>query len=195
MKRILPVGLVAVVSWAAGAAVSDAQVFVRAPFVRVQVGPGVSIRAPFFRFYSPPDGPVYVYPPGFVPPPPFAFAPGPQVAPAVVNASPANSPPLPMPKVSPPAPAPVIESPPTALQGGQVMTLRQFATTFQPKAGAYEVDLINPVTKQPTKVRFTLPDGTPRRVQVRDDELEFRYGPLRFVRIEFDRDGAQVVSR
>jgi hypothetical protein len=32
-------------------------------------------------------------------------------------------------------------------------------------------------------------------VNVRRDEIEFRYGVLRFVRIEFDKDGAQVISR
>jgi hypothetical protein len=77
----------------------------------------------------------------------------------------------------------------------QPMTLDQFAKTFQAKGGSYDVDLINPVTNQPTKVRFTLPEGAPRNVHVRPNEIEFRYGVLRFVRIEFDKDGAQVVSR
>ena len=38
-------------------------------------------------------------------------------------------------------------------------------------------------------------DGTPRRVMVRRNEIEFDYGLRRFVRIEFDQDGAQVISR
>ena len=75
------------------------------------------------------------------------------------------------------------------------MTPDEFAKTFQPKPGSYEVTLLNPVTNQPTPVRFTLPDGSPKRVLVHRREIEFEYGFRRFVRIQFDRDGATVVSR
>jgi hypothetical protein len=44
-------------------------------------------------------------------------------------------------------------------------------------------------------VRFSLPEGTPRRVVVRENEIEFRYGLRQFVRIQFDEDGALVTSR
>jgi hypothetical protein len=44
-------------------------------------------------------------------------------------------------------------------------------------------------------VRFTLPEGTPTRVQLLPDGVEFTYGPRRFVRIQFDDDGAFVTSR
>jgi hypothetical protein len=162
-----------------GASEAQAQVFIRAPFVRVQVGPGVWVRAPFVNLFVPPAAPVYGYPPAYVAPssPAVEVAPQPGVVP--------NAPATQDPKLVIPAPA----------QPPQPMSLDQFAKTFQAKGGSYEVDLINPVTNQPTKVRFTLPDGTPRNVHVRPNEIEFRYGVLRFVRIEFDKDGAQVVSR
>ena len=50
-------------------------------------------------------------------------------------------------------------------------------------------------TNQPTTVRFCLPEGTPRRVIVKRDSIEFVYGLRQWVRIEFDRDGATVTSR
>ena len=74
-------------------------------------------------------------------------------------------------------------------------SLEEFAKGFQPKAGSYEVTLLNPVTRQPTLVRFTLPEGTPRRVNTSRSGIEFDYGPRRYVRIQFDRDGAEIVTR
>ncbi len=200
MRRLVPISLSALAWWFAAAPPAGAQVFIRAPFVRVQVGPGVAVRAPFFSFYAPPAGPVYVpgpaYGPSVVIPPPSPYLP-----PATTAVPPAD-PQLPAtPPATPPAttlPMPkVLDGPPTGPPAppGQVVTLEQFAKTFQAKAGAYEVEVLNPVTKQPTKVRFTLPEGTPKRVEVRPREIEFRYGPFNFVRIEFDNDGAQVVTR
>jgi hypothetical protein len=106
--------------------------------------------------------------------------------------------PTPRIEVVPPAPVPngsVDLAPPVPSQAAAIMTLQQFAASFKPRGGSFDVDLINPVTKQPTKVHFTLPEGTPKRVIVNAQEVEFRYGLLHFVRIEFDRDGAQVVTR
>ena len=57
MKRMLLAGTFVLSCWIAAADVASAQVLVRAPFVRVQVGPGVSVQAPFFNFYAPPPGP------------------------------------------------------------------------------------------------------------------------------------------
>jgi hypothetical protein len=176
MKRIRLASLFAVACWIAVAADAQAQVFVRAPFVRVQVGPGVWVRAPFVNLFVPPAGPVYAYPPAYVVPASPAVESLPQPG-LVDGAPPAQSANL------------AVPAPPKA------MSLEQFAKTFQAKGGSFEADLINPVTNQPTKVRFTLPDGTPRSINVRRNEIEFRYGLLRFVRIEFDKDGAQVVSR
>lgn len=77
----------------------------------------------------------------------------------------------------------------------EALSLEAFAKSFEARKGNYEVVLMNPVSKQATPVRFSLPDGTPRQVQVTADALEFRYGPRQFVRIRFDQDGAEVVSR
>ena len=185
MKRSLAIIAFALGCWMAAESSAQAQVFVRAPFVRVQVGPGVGIRAPFVNLWLPSNPDPYYYPPGYVPPAPPAGA----VPPAGLGPEVAPPPALVAPKAGSDAP------PPAAGQQVQALTLDQFAKTFQAKAGSYEVDLVNPVTNQPTRVRFALPEGTPKNVHVRPREIEFRYGVLRFVRIEFDRDGAQVVSR
>jgi hypothetical protein len=221
---------------------ASAQVFVRAPFVRVQVGdPGVHVRAPFVNlnvpgnvYYPPVYGPVITQPPGYIelprstatlqlpaPPPNTTYVNPPIINPAPQSNEPApleilptprqangpDLPPIPQPKidpdllppqpVNPPAqfqPAPPIQIQPAPQQAVQAMTIEDFARTFQPKAGQYEVTLINPLTREPNQVRFTLPDGTPR-VSVFRRDIEFRYPGRGFVRIEFDRDGAQVISR
>jgi hypothetical protein len=179
MRRILLTSVLTAACLIAGASDAHAQVFVRAPFVRVQVGPGVWVRAPFVNLFFPSAAPIYTYPPGYPVPtsPATEVLPQPGLAPNPATAQDQ--------KVVMPAPG----------QPPQPMSLDQFAKTFQAKAGSYDVDLINPVTNQPTKVRFSLPEGAPRNVHVRPNEIEFRYGLLRFVRIEFDKDGAQVVSR
>jgi len=176
------------------ATASHAQVFIRAPFVRVGVGDGVSVRAPFVNLWIPPDGPYYgpgVYGPRvyYMPPPGVA-----------VQQPPAQQfPPTPQP-VQPPPPQPQPktikdDAPPQPVQPAQAPTLDAFAKSFQPKAGTYEVAILNPVSKQPTSVRFILPEGTPRRVHVTRDSIEWVYGLRQWVRIEFDRDGVQVTAR
>ncbi|MSU77839.1 MAG: hypothetical protein EXS16_07055 [Gemmataceae bacterium] len=157
-----------------GVSASEAQVVIRVPFVRINIGDGVSVRAPFVKVYVPPSGPVY--------PPPV-----------VVES-------LPPPVVIPGPKDPFLSveksfTPPLPIQPVQAPTLEQFSRTFQAKAGAYEVVIVNPITKQPTLVRFMLPEGEPRRVLVRRDAIEFVYGIGRWVRIEFDRDGVQVTTR
>jgi hypothetical protein len=197
VKRVLLAGLMAVGCWAAAATETPAQVLVRVPFVRVQVGPGVDVRAPFFSFSSPPSGPIlapgpaYVYPQGYVIPPPSVYIPPtpPATVPPVDVVPPAPAQ-VPSPTVPPPPPPP-----PAPATGAQAMTLDQFSKQFQPKAGTYDLDLLNPVTGQPTRVKFTLPEGTPKRVIVRNREIEFFYGIKHFVRIEFDREGAIVTTR
>ena len=73
--------------------------------------------------------------------------------------------------------------------------MESVARTFQPRAGSYDVSIINPLTGQPAAVRFTLPEGTPRRVIVGRDHIEFVYNLRQFVLIEFNRNGATVVAR
>jgi hypothetical protein len=162
----------------------QAQVFVRAPFVRVFVGPGVYVRAPFVNLAIPGPPPVYVVPPPsqYVPPPGTAVPPANQ-AHQGTQVPQQTAPP---PEADLPAPAPKALNHPT---------LEDFAKNFQAREGSYNVTIINPVTKAPTAVRFSLPEGQPRRVVVRQNEIEFHYGLRRFVRIQFDADGAVITSR
>jgi len=195
MKRTLILSAAILMGWLGFASVTEAQVFVRAPFVRVQVGGGGTyVRAPFVNLYFPPSGPVYADPPLY----------GPRVivgSPPIVQMPPADPfvppPPTPLP-MAVPQPLPQVvdpNAPPHPVQAVQVPTHDAFAKSFQAKGGSYDVTMINPVTKQPTQVRFTLPEGTPRRVIVERNEIEFFYGLRNFVRIQFDRDGAIVTSR
>lgn len=208
MKRTLLLSTAVLLGLLGWTSVSEAQVFIRAPFVRIAVGDGVAVRAPFVNLYVPPAGPVY-YPapdPYYYGRPIFQTAPPPIIVPQqqpqpqpMPPAQEAYVPPAPQP-VPQPAPVPVPQAvdpnaPPTPLQPVQAMTIDAFAKSFQAKAGAYDVTLLNPITKQPTRVRFNLPEGTPRRVIVDRNEIEFFYGLRHFVRIEFDREGAIVTSR
>jgi outer membrane biosynthesis protein TonB len=190
------------------ASTAEAQVFVRAPFVRVQVGGGVWVRAPFVNLWVPP-GPGYYGPRYYAPPVMFA-PPAPTVvqSPPPQTIEPQQQQPIPQPQTTPqqqpvPQPQPVPQqplpnndaTPPQPSKAVAVPTLEQFAGTFQPKGGNYEVTIMSPVTNQATPVRFSLPEGNPRRVHVRRNEIEFDYGIRHFVRIEFDNEGAMVTSR
>jgi hypothetical protein len=212
MKRTLILGAAVLAGLFGWISATQAQVFVRAPFVRVQVGNGVYVRAPFVNLYIPSTGQV-VYDPYAPPPPNYAVPPQPASPPAgsqllppprpVSNPQPLPTPqPVPAPAVqdpnAPPPPLPAVKdpnAPPQPAVATAAPTIESFAKSFQAKAGSYEVTMLNPVTKQPTAVRFTLPDGTPRRVLVGRNQIEFVYGLRQFVRIEFDRDGVTVVSR
>jgi hypothetical protein len=92
--------------------------------------------------------------------------------------------------VAPTAPVPAVQTAPPA-----AVTLDDFAKTFVARPGTYTANLRNPVTGQPTIVNFTLPDGSPRQVSRDSQALTFDYGLRHFVKIEFDKDGATVVSR
>jgi hypothetical protein len=192
MKRTILLSAAVLAGWLGMVSASQAQVFVRAPFVRVAVGDGVAVRAPFVNLWIPPDGPTYYSPFGprvvYVQPPPPPVIVQPQPAPAPQP----FVPPAPQPVPKPPI---VDDAPPQPAQPAQVMTLEAFSKSFKAKAGSYELTLLNPVTKQPAVVRFTLPEGTPKRVHVTRDSIEFIYGLRQWVRIEFDRDGVQVTTR
>jgi hypothetical protein len=182
MKRAIVLGTAILAGWFASVSMSEAQVIIRAPFVRVYAGDGVAVRAPFVNLYIPGDGPVVYGPRVIYMPPPVVVAP---------QAQPQSFPPPPQPVPAPDAK----NAPPQPLQPVQAPTLEAFSKSFQAKAGSYDVTLINPVSKQPTSVRFSLPEGTPRRVVVTRDSIEWVYGLRQWVRIEFDRDGATVISR
>lgn len=186
MKRMLILSTLVLIGFLGVTAVSEAQVYVRAPFVRVAVGDGVAVRAPFVNLWIPGDGPYYYRPYGprviYVQQPP----------PVVVQQ------PMPPAQQFPPAPQPLPQAddqPPQPAQPAQTPTLEAFAKSFQAKAGSYEVTVLNPVSKQPATVRFTLPEGTPRRVVTTRDSIEFIYSLRQWVRIEFDRDGVTVTTR
>lgn len=203
MRRFYFLAMGVVVTTLASVSTSEAQVSIRVPFVRINVGgDGVSVRAPFVKVYVPPSGPVYgpLYPPPVVVeslPPPVVVIPPPPPGP--------KDPFPPAEKIfTPPPPFPAnpnlpmiheTDRPPLPIQPVQAPTLEQFSKTFQAKAGSYEVVIVNPITKRPTPVRFMLPEGEPRRVLVRRESIEFFYGIGRWVRIEFDRDGVQVTTR
>ena len=192
MKRTSILTMAVLIGWLCSVAVGEAQVYVRAPFVRVNVGYGVGVRAPFVNLWIPPAGPTYYYPDPLYGPriivgaPPIVVQPMPPAQETFVPPQPV---PVPVPQVQDP------NAPPQPVQPVQVPTLDAFAKSFQAKAGSYDVTLLNPVTNRPTQVRFTLPEGTPRRVIVDRNEIEFVYGLRHFVRIQFDRDGAQITSR
>jgi hypothetical protein len=175
MFRFLPSSAVSVLGIFALVSSSYADVFVRVPFVRVYVGDGVHVRAPFVNIWVPSSRPAYYVPSSPAPVmPPAELAPPPRLLPGPNPAEPNAPPPVEQPKA---------------------LTLSQFADSFEARAGHYEITLINPVTGTPNAVRFSLPEGSPRRVSVYRNEVEFTYGPRQFVRIQFDRDGAQVISR
>ncbi len=192
MRRNLSLVALALAVGLGLASTAEAQVFVRAPFVRVQVGGGVYVRAPFVNLWIPP-APVYVGPPVTYGPPMSYLPPMPRVVESPPPQNPEPEAPQPTPQPAPKAGND--DSPPQPLQAAKAPTLEQFAGSFQAKAGSYAVSIVNPVTNQSTEVRFTLPEGAPRRVHLRRNEIEFDYGFRHFVRIEFDQEGAMVTSR
>jgi hypothetical protein len=171
--RFIRFGLPALLAVTALAAPARAQVAIRVPFVDVQVGPagGVYVRAP---------GVVVNVPPG----PVIVPAPRPVIVP--LRPAPEAPPPIPgeervlVPPPPPPQPAVV-----------RALTPDQFASSFRPKAGTYEVMLEHPFTGRPVNVRFTLPPGNPR-VIVRRLFVEFDYGRFSVI-IRFFRDGTVAV--
>jgi hypothetical protein len=58
----------------------------------------------------------------------------------------------------------------------KALTLAEFATSFEPKPGTYDVELLHPGTKQPVQVSFSLPSGKPRAVRLKRREIVFDYG-------------------
>jgi hypothetical protein len=157
-------GVVAVAGLLAWAMPGQAQSVICAPFVRVfsdpdaPGGPRVSVRAPLVRINVGDPPPVVVVPP----PPPVVVAPPPP--PPVV--------------VQPPPPVVVQPPPPVPAPAPQALTLQEFARTFRPAAGTYQVTLLHPRTGQPLTTTFTLPPGTPR-VTVGLRFIEFDYGRTR----------------
>jgi hypothetical protein len=169
---------------------APAQTVVVAPLVRVfsdpdaPGGPRVYVRAPLVRVLVGNPPPVVV-----VPPPPIEVVPAPVVpAPAPTAPTPAPLVPGPTPLVPVPTPPPGTPSPAAPLPPPGVapapgaapaaLTLQEFARTFRPAPGTYQVTLLHPRTGQPLTITFTLPAGTPQ-VYVGQRFLEFDYGSSR----------------
>ncbi len=167
MRKFIVASLAAGTVLAGFAAPSRAGFFLRVPFVTVHVDRGVYVGA----------GPVQVQVPGRA----VALPPGPQGV-IVSQAAPA-------------VPADALP-PPTPLPGPAIkaMTVEQFAESFKPQGGKYEVVLVHPKSGCPVKVCFELPPGCPSKVRWTKHVLEFDYGRT-CVRIRFYHNGdAKVIS-
>jgi hypothetical protein len=158
MRKFIVASLVAGAVLAGFAAPSRAGFFLRVPFVTVHIDRGVYVGA----------GPVQVQVPG---------------RPATVPSGVIVSEPVPV--------VPVDQLPqPTPLPGSAVkpMTVEQFAESFKPQGGKYEVVLVHPKSGCPVKVCFELPSGCPSKVRWTKHVLEFDYGRAS-VRIRFYHNG------
>jgi len=82
---------------------------------------------------------------------------------------------------------------PGARLGVRPPTLEEFAASFQPAPGRYEVVLLNPETCCPVKVCFCLPCGCPK-VRVHEKSLVFHYALLDNIAIRFHHDGSVTVK-
>ncbi len=69
----------------------------------------------------------------------------------------------------------VVPSPPPAMLPVRPLTLDEFAASFKPLPGRYEVLLIHPKTCCPVKVCFTLPPGCLRKMRVSKHKIVFDY--------------------
>jgi hypothetical protein len=109
----------------------------------------------------------------------------PQVA--ASHPRPSYPPPLPAPQLPPGPPLPILPGGPQA-----VMTLKEFARSFQPIPGTHSVWLVHPKTCRPVHVCFNLPPGCPK-VKVHRREIKFDYG-RREVEIHFRHNGTVKVD-
>jgi hypothetical protein len=173
MCRTLSAVLPALIIVGLGAAPGGAEVIVRVPFFAVVAGtPGC---VPVVQVGVPPFVDVQVRRAARVVPRRSA----PVLTRPVVLSDPPHG-------VQPPPPQPV-------LPAVQAVTVAEFARTFQPAPGTYEVYLIHPGTKRPVKVVFTLPEGSPKKVKVWPRQLVFDYGK-HWVKIRFALRGKVRVT-
>ena len=94
----------------------------------------------------------------------------------------------------PTSPGPVLPSPPVTVLPTprsvpvHYLTHREFAASFRPVPGNYEVMMVHPYTRRPVKVCFSLPPGPIRCVDADRNELRFDYGSWE-LEVHFKRDG------
>lgn len=168
MWRALLVGVAALV--VAGSARAD--FVIRAPFVHIEIGPAVVVRAPFVEVVVPRR-----------PAPP-------RMRPALVG-------PPTVPQVPQVPPVPQQAIPPVPQQEARAVrpvTPAEFVAGFKPfRTGNYEVVFLHPHTNRPVKVNFELP-VEPRRVNVSRARIDFRWGLLKGVSLHFNPDGTVKVK-
>lgn len=71
----------------------------------------------------------------------------------------------------------------------RALTLDEFACSFNPAPGHYEVVMVHPCTGCPVKVCFDLPCRCAKKVKVSKTCLEIRYGLCKAVVVRFTPDG------
>ena len=162
-------------------ALARADVLVHVPFVHVEVGPAVVVRAPFVNLVIPRNPPATAR---------LAMpVPAPRRAPAPVPTDAGDPPPVPAEEKKLVAPA-VPATPAPRVRG---ISPREFVSRAKPfNPGHYETVLIHPDTGKPVKVAFDLP-VRPRFVSASKYRIEFRWGVLRRLTIQFRADGSAEV--
>jgi hypothetical protein len=182
MKRLMLLGALALTTTA------QAQVVVRAPGVYVEVGPAVIVRAWGVEVFVPRRS---VKP---LPPP---------MTPAVTAPVDPSVPPVPKEEdllLPPPIPVPGAKDKPATTPPATPVSLRRAVTpgdfvkaAKRFEAGMYDVVFLHPYTNKPVKVQFELP-VSPRRVNVLKNRIEFRWGLLRGMDVQFEPDGTVRVK-
>ena len=204
---------------------ASAQVIVRAPFVRVEVGPGGTfVRAPFVRYYAGP--PIYVTPapvgvvpgaavpgaavPGGIAPPGITIAP-PITVPQVIQGEPPVAAPAPGSGATPATPQAIPQQlpPPAFQQPGKpnadfvppppAKAMPEMTIEkFAKSFQAKEGSYKIVLTNPVTKMPTTVRFTLPPGepdVAVGPASITYRYVGRSMVKIEFDADGVTVTSR
>jgi hypothetical protein len=168
MRRLLASGLAALAVISADAASLRADIVIQVPFVTIRIPtPAGGVRVPRLtqpRHTQPAEAPPQVEPPPGVP---LEIGPPAPPVPQVGQASPT------------PAPTPA-----------RPMTLQEFAFSFRPSGGTYNVVVQHPFTGAPVRVTLALPPGTPAVKLKRGlrHRVQFLYGRKQ-VEIVFLRNG------
>jgi len=181
MKRLILLGALALTTTA------QAPVVVRAPGGYVEVGPAVIVRAWGVEVFVPRRSVKPLPPPAVPPMKPVSTAPlDPSVPPVPKEEDLLLPPPIPVPGAR--------EKPATPVAVTRAVTLGDFVSSAKPfKPGMYDVVLLHPYTNRPVKVQFELP-VSPRRVNVTKTRIEFRWGLLKGMDVQFEPDGTVRVK-
>jgi hypothetical protein len=153
-------------------------VSIQTPWVGVDVGPVVRVQTPWFG--------VAVARTPRMPAQPAVYQPR-EVVPEVVLPPGVRPPEVVLPRQD------LTPLPPQQPQLVRAPTLREFADSFTPRPGNYEVVVTHPCTGCPVKVCFTL-KGCPKRLRVNSDEIVFIYGLCDRTHVKFCRNGSVQVT-